>query len=34
MEKLKDPKNQTDCNEIELNPLKDRAIHEGDKLLF
>jgi hypothetical protein len=27
-------KNQRLCHEIELNPSKDRAIHEGDNPLF
>jgi hypothetical protein len=32
MKKLKEPshENQTECHEIEPNPLKDRAMPEGD----
>jgi hypothetical protein len=27
-------KKQTECHEIEPNPLKDRTMHEGDNPLF
>jgi hypothetical protein len=31
---IKEPKKQTLCHEIEPNPSKDRAMHEGDNPLF
>jgi hypothetical protein len=36
MWKLKEPsdENQTKCHEIEPNPSKDRAMHEGDNPFF
>ena len=33
-EKSKEPKNQLLCREIEPNPSKDRAMHEGDNPSF
>ena len=33
-EKCKEPKNQLLCHEIEPNPSKDRAMHEGDNPSF
>jgi hypothetical protein len=31
---VKEPKNQILCYEIDPNPSKDRAMHEGDNLSF
>ena len=33
-EKCEEPKNQLLCHEIEPNPSKDRAMHEGDNPSF